>query len=533
MIPFSFPFILNLHPSASIGTVLSKPATMVGSRRHSDADVTEPATTAAATNTKREITEEMPMDSDLMLKAGKILTKNAWIDAEDLEVLALICAEAKEALRKEQQRKREASHYAQQLISAKDDRSTQRLEKEKAVLQAAYDQLLRRLNARQKQHAKLEQPKDSDAKLVPVDQSDHDKETKTLALKDADGVADSPTLLGTPLDAFHSAMTFLDFEDIWTTSCCSKSSRMRGYDEGLWRLIAKRDYPHLIELVERIKDGTGGGVGGGEAMNMDTWSAVYGRNRIGEYVPVRFPPPSSSLRLMYRRERVLDVSRTYSSPELYPEAPKALPSYYIHLKFHLMRDLRSVGVVSKFVDQMEFGKRRDESGGDAIRFTLDVYPQLREYEYDSIEVSCDLVQRSTSKRCVLIAVKEIESRRYDDGPGEYLVSSSEHQRIQGGIVRACLHFKTNQDDCPCSCGGWVCDPDDEEDAFLFQIQKFCQKFCLIQPHCACDWASEEWKAFRLLEFELFFEGEWPDHSDVQTNISAQEQLGKMNEFEFI
>ena len=124
--------------------------------------MTEPATTAAATNTKRKITEEMSMDSDFMLKAGKILSKNGWIGAEDTEVLVLICDEAKEALlRKEQQRKkREASHHAQQLISAKDDLSKQQLEKEKAVLQAAHDQLLRRLNSRQKQHNKLEQPTD-------------------------------------------------------------------------------------------------------------------------------------------------------------------------------------------------------------------------------------------------------------------------------------------------------------------------------------------------------------------------------------
>ena len=506
---------------------------MVGSRRRSDADppVLVLATTTAATNTKRKITEEMSMDSDFMLKAGKILSKNGWIGAEDTEVLVLICDEAKEALlRKEQQRKREASHHAQQLISAKDDLSKQQLEKEKAVLQAAYDQLLRRLNSRQKQHNKLEQPTDSDAKLVPVDQSDHDKETKTLALKDADGGADSPTLLGIPLDAFHSAMTFLDFEDIWNTSCCSKSSRMRGYDEGLWRLIAKRDYPRLIDMAERIKDGTSGGVAGGEAMNIDTWSAVHWLTRLGEYVPVRFPPPSSSLRLMYRRERALDVSRWYPYPQLYPAPPKALPSYYIHLKFHLERDRRSVAVhvASKFVDQMEFGNRRDSPtcNRDAIRFTLDVYPQLREYNYDSIEISCDLIQRSTSKRCVLSAIEEIESRRYD-GPCEYLVPSSVLQKIQGGDVRTHLHFKTRQDDCPCSCGGWVCDPDDEEDIFLFR------KFCLIQPHCACDWASEEWKAFRLLEFDLFFEGEWPDHSDIKIYITAQEQLEKMNEFEFI
>lgn len=200
---------------------------MGGSRRPS-----VPATTAAATFMKFKIIDESQFNSDLMLKAGKILSKNGWIDAEDAEVLVLIFAEAKEALRKEQQRKREASHHAQQLIFAKYDRSTQRLEKEKAVLQAAYDQLLRRLK-------KLElgqeqnQPADTDAKLVPEDRSGHgckgSKEAKTLASKDADGVADSPNLLGIPLDAFQSAMTFLDFVDIWTTSCCSKSARVRGY----------------------------------------------------------------------------------------------------------------------------------------------------------------------------------------------------------------------------------------------------------------------------------------------------------------
>ena len=95
---------------------------------------------------------------------------------------------------------------------------------------------------------------------------------------------------------------------------------------------------------------------------------------------------------------------------------------------------------------MEFGNRRDSPtcNRDAIRFTLDVYPQLREYNYDSIEISCDLIQRSTSKRCVLSAIEEIESRRYD-GPCEYLVPSSVLQKIQGGDVRTHLHFKTRQD----------------------------------------------------------------------------------------
>ena len=307
-----------------------------------------------------------------VLKAGRILTKNGWIDAEDSEVLVLICAEAREALRKEQQKKKEASHHAQQLIPAKDDRSTQQLEKEKAVLQAAYDQLLRRLNA-QKQHSKLEQeqeqnqPADSDAKLVPVDESGHGKETKTLALKDADGSADSPTLLGIPLDAFHSAMTFLEAPNIWTLSCCSKSARVRGHDEGLWRLIAKRDYPYLIEMVERIKGSNGGEDDEDKVADTSTWLAVarlmpLTSSTPGRYVSVPLPPPSRNLRLMYRRECVLDV---IEKPELYRDSmdapPKPLSSYCLHLKFHLERDGRSVAVVSKFVDEMEFGLRRGES----------------------------------------------------------------------------------------------------------------------------------------------------------------------------
>ena len=444
---------------------------MVASRRRSDADppVLVLATTTAATNTTCKITEES-MLLDLMLKAGRILTKNGWIDAEDSELLVLICAEAKEALRKEQEKKREASHHAQQLISAKDDRLTQQLGKEKAVLQAAYDQLLRRLNSQKQRKLEQNQPADSDANQQSADQSDRDKETKTLALKDADGVSDSPTLLGIPLDAFHSAMTFLEAGGIWTLSCCSKSARVRGHDEGLWRLIAKRDYPYLIEMVERIKGSNGGEDDEDKVADTSTWLAVarlmpLTSSTPGRYVSVPLPPPSRHLRLMYRRECVLDV---IEKPELYRDSmdarPKPLSSYCLHLKFHLERDGRSVAVVSKFVDEMEFGLRGGESNGDAIRFTLDMYPKLREYDYGSIYISCDLVQRSTNKRCPLLPKGCLDYRFHHYGDyvsGEYWLETNGDNdvTIRGEYVETLLYIKTSQGKCPCTCGGWVNDPD--------------------------------------------------------------------------
>ena len=122
---------------------------MVGSRR----PPLLPTTTAAAADTKRKMLEEpSSMDWELMLNAGKIVTKNGWIDGKDSKGLVLICDEAREVLRKqkEKEQQREASH-APQIIPAKDDLSVvQQLEKENAVLQAACNQLLRRLNAQKK-----------------------------------------------------------------------------------------------------------------------------------------------------------------------------------------------------------------------------------------------------------------------------------------------------------------------------------------------------------------------------------------------
>ena len=89
--------------------------TMVGSRR----PPLLPTTTAAAADTKRKMLEEpSSMDWELMLNAGKILTKNGWIDGKDSESLVLICDEAKKALQQQKEQQREASH-APQIIPAK------------------------------------------------------------------------------------------------------------------------------------------------------------------------------------------------------------------------------------------------------------------------------------------------------------------------------------------------------------------------------------------------------------------------------
>ena len=87
---------------------------MVGSRR----PPAPPATTAAAANAKCKVPEKTSLDWEVMLSAGKILTKNGWIDGKDSESLVLICDEAKKALQQQKEQQREASH-APQIIPAK------------------------------------------------------------------------------------------------------------------------------------------------------------------------------------------------------------------------------------------------------------------------------------------------------------------------------------------------------------------------------------------------------------------------------
>ena len=128
-----------------------------------------------------------------------------------------------------------------------------------------------------------------------------------------------------------------------------------------------------------------------------------------------------------------------------------------------------VAVVSKFVDEMEFGLRRDESGYDAMKFTLDVYPELREYEYDRIFISCVLVQRSSHKLFPLLAPTSLDYgfEQYKEYvAGEYYFGTDVPDRVEihGGKLATILCIKTNQGECPYSCGGWINDPDHKEDA---------------------------------------------------------------------
>ena len=194
-----------------------------------------------------------------------------------------------------------------------------------------------------------------------------------------------------------------------------------------------------------------------------------------------------------------------------------------------------VAVVSKFVDEMEFGLRRDESGYDAMKFTLDVYPELMEYEYDNISISCVLVQRTSHKIFPLLAPTLLG---YGFGfdkeyvAGEYNLGSTnniDHVKIPGGQLATFLRIKTSQGQCPCSCGGWVSDPDSMSDASYSMLEEFG----LIQPLCTCNWASEEWKEFRLMECELYFLLRFEfSYEDRYHDLTAEEQLGHMGGFEF-
>lgn len=298
-------------------------------------------------------------------------------------------------------------------------------------------------------------------------------------------------------------------------------------------------------MVGRARDGINSGeYDEGEATNMDTWLTVTGRGTLstpgsgrsffGRDVlhEVSVPPPSINPRLMYRRERVFDA---LGKPEssMYPHdtmcvQPKPLSFYHLHFKFHLKRDRRSVAVVSKFVEEMEFGDRMGRSDCDAIRFTLDVYPELRVYEYDDLRISCDLVQRLTNKRCPLLS----NGRLVSNIPGECFVDASfvdasNEVEFHCGSVVAQLCIREGRGKCPCSCSGWVSDPDDAKDA----DSSMFQNFDLMETLCTCDWAREEWKEFRLMDCELFFEES--RYIEWRGDCTANYQLQNMNEFDFI
>lgn len=448
----------------------------------------------------------------------------------------LICDEAREVLRKqkEKEQQREASH-APQIIPAKEDPSMQRLEKEKAVLQAAYDQLLRRLND-QKKHGEQNQPDKTmtcgDAKQQSSDSSSTKKEKH-----DEDGTS----LFGLNCAEFSGAVAlFMTMGDVGALARCSKEVNafvkraiLENDDDGPWRLMAKRDYPYLFELIKRVRASNGNGEADEDrAADMSTWLAVarwMPSASGGCHVFVPLPPPSSNARLMYRRERVLEGNGEKPIICRYGMGapPKPLSSYCLHLKFHLEQDGRKVAVVSKFVEEMVFGLRKDQTNGDAIRFTLDVYPELRKYEYDSVEISCDLVQRLSNKRCPLFSRGKME---IGGRTGEYYVGWGANNVVdfRVGHVDPEMYIWTSQGKCPCSCGGWVGDPDNAKDA----NSSMFQNFGLMQTLCTCDWAREEWKDFRLFDFELFFEG-YEIESGDREEFTAQQQLEKMNQYEFI
>ena len=287
---------------------------------------------------------------------------------------------------------------------------------------------------------------------------------------------------------------------------------MRGHDEGLWRLIAKRDYPYLLEMIERVRASNDGGEDDEDRVaDMSTWAAVEGRR------PCRGRMPCT-------------CTSWESSECVY------------------------VAVVSKFVDKMEFGDRMDErTDDDAIRFTLDVYPDLREYEYDGISISCDLVQRLSNKRCPLLSRGRLvysfgfrRSRRLVLSPpapyvpGEYYVDATFDEggneiAFRDRHVDAHMYIKTSQDECPCSCGGWINDPDSYPDGRRCNTSKLWH-YGLIQPKCKCDWAREEWKEFRLFECELFFRMYKPTRNPYRKparDFTAKGHLEIMNEFIFL